>query len=184
MPCKRKPYIALIGLLWLSEAAAAEYQVGPAESTLGFHGEVSGERFDGQFHQFRGQIVFDPSNLPETRFAIEIDMRSVDTDSEERDEALANAEWFDPERYPTAHFSASGARALERGFVSAAELTIRDITQPVEFRFSLSADGQRLAGTATLNRTDWTLGGEDWSDADLVGHTVEVAVDVRLIKKP
>lgn len=173
----------LLGAILVSSAEAAEYRVGPADSKLGFAGEVSEERFDGQFHQFAGEIAFDPADLAETRFNIEIDMRSVDTQSEERDEALASNEWFDPEQFPAARFRASGARASGDGFVSAAELIIRGIAKPVEFHFKLSPDGQRLLGTATLNRIDWDLGGEDWSDQDLVSHTVLVEVEVKLIPK-
>lgn len=161
-------------------AWSASYSVSEADSKLGFTGEVGGESFDGHFKRFSGRIEFAAEALQQTRFDIEIDMRSVDTDSEERDEALATSEWFDPEQHPSARFVASGARREGNEYLSDAELSIRNVAKPAQFRFSLSDDGQRLRGSATLNRIDWDLGGADWSDEEVVGHTVQVSVDVRL----
>ncbi len=167
-------------VLIAAPAWSASYSVSEVDSKLGFTGQVGGEPFDGHFKRFSGSIDFAAEALQQTRFEIRIDMRSVDTDSEERDEALATSEWFDPERHPSARFVASGARREGDEYLSDAELSIRDVTKPVQFRFSLSEDGQRLHGSATLNRIDWDLGGADWSDEEVVGHTVQVSVDVRL----
>lgn len=162
-------------------ALPASYTVSADDSQLAFRGAVSGESFDGRFERFRGQIEFDPAALTTTRFAIEIDVASVDTDSEERDEVLATTEWFDPEGHPQARFDASGAAPDGTGYVSEGQLSLRGIARPVRFRFELSEDRTRLRGTADLNRLDWQLGGEEWADAELVAFEVQVRVDVRLL---
>ncbi len=174
---------AIAGVLALvisSGSSAASYQINSDDSQILFTGEVSEERFDGRFHAFEGRIEFDPNALSDVRFDIRIKMGSVDTQSEERDEALTTNEWFDPEIYPYAHFQATGAKPDDNGYVSAAKLKIRNMEKPVSFSFHLDPDMKTLSGSALLNRTDWDLGGEDWSDEDLVSHSVLVEVEVTL----
>jgi polyisoprenoid-binding protein YceI len=168
-------------LLCTQPLLAANYTVTPADSQLAFSSSVSGESFDGRFDRYRGQIAFDPAALADTRFAIEIDVASVDTDSEERDEVLVTPEWFDPKGHPQARFDATGAVADGPGYISEGQLSLRGIARPVRFRFELAEDGSRLRGTAELNRLDWQLGGEEWADDELVAFEVQVRVDVRLL---
>ncbi len=161
-------------------ATASSYTVGREDSQLNFHGSVSGERFDGHFSRFGGSIQFDLTDLTATRFDIGIEVASVDTDSEERDEVLVSSEWFDPDAHPQAKFVAEGAVRVGEGWASEGKLTLRGLSHPVRFHFQLSPDGQRLQGHADLNRLDWKLGGEEWADDELVGYEVRVEVDVVL----
>jgi len=172
--------VCLIGISSACNAAAASYEISSDDSAIRFAGELSGERFDGQFHEFNGRIEFDPEALDDTQFYVEIQMSSVDTQSEERDEALATSEWFDPQQFPSALFQATGAKQVDAGYLSQASLKIRSIVRPVAFSFSVDESGKMLRGKATLNRIDWDLGGEDWSDEELVSHTVLVEVEVKL----
>lgn len=165
-------------------ASATSYRVGAEDSQLRFSSAVSGERFEGHFSRFGGSIQFDPATLADTRFDITIEVSSVDTDSEERDEVLVSPEWFDPEGHPQARFVASGAVADGDGYVSEGQLSLRGLSQPVRFHFQLSPDGQRLQGHADLNRLDWQLGGEEWADDELVAYGVRVEVDVVLRAVP
>ncbi|MCB1609676.1 MAG: YceI family protein [Xanthomonadales bacterium] len=175
---------ALLASFALNAAHAARYQIGAEDSRLQFSGEISGESFEGRFERFTGQLSFDPTRLDDTSIVVEIDMGTVNTDSEERDEALATAEWFDPENFPKARFQAEGAAAAGDKFVSMAQLTIRGVSKPVRFTFQLDRKLERLTGTASLDRTVWDLGGEDWRDEDLVAHAVLVKVDVKLTAQP
>lgn len=178
-----RTFTAIAGVFALvigSGSTAASYQINSDDSQILFAGEVSEERFEGRFHTFEGRIEFDPDALSDVRFDIRINMGSVDTQSEERDEALATNEWFDPEGYPYAHFQATGAEPLDNGYVSAAKLKIRTMEKPISFTFHLDPEMKTLSGSALLNRTDWDLGGEDWSDEDLVSHSVLVEVKVSL----
>jgi polyisoprenoid-binding protein YceI len=101
----------------------------------------------------------------ESTAEVTIDMASVDSGSQARDDHLRSADFFDADRHPTATFSGraadwQGSRGLLTG-----ELTIRGITRPV----TLAAEylghvadpwgGQRAIFTAegTLNREDWGL---------------------------
>ncbi|MCB1628790.1 MAG: YceI family protein [Xanthomonadales bacterium] len=171
---------SVLALALMGTATAADHRVSAEDSTLAFSGKVDGEAFDGQFHRFYGQIRFDADDLAKTHFAIDIETGSVDTDSSERDEALATPEWFNSALFPAARFEAEGARVDGDGYRSDGQLTIRGRPRPVSLHYALSEDGSRLRGSARLNRIDWGLGGDDWADDEMVAHAVEVRVDVQL----
>src|ERR1700752_5215158 len=64
-------------------------------SRLGFTAAWEGADFDGVFHRFDAAIAFDPKDLAASRFDVKVDVTSADTQSSDRDEALADPEWFD-----------------------------------------------------------------------------------------
>ena len=94
-----------------------------------------------------------------------IDMSSVESGNEARDEHLRSADFFDAARYPTATFSARAAGWQGTGGVLAGELTLRGVTRPVTLQagyLGYTADpwgGHRAVFTAagTIDREDWGL---------------------------
>jgi len=174
---------ALSLLLFLPFAASAgEYVVDAAGSTLTFRGSAQGEAFDGKFKAFTATVAVDATQAAITA---EIDVTSVDTQNSERDETLATAEFFDFARFPKATFRTKSCRAAGTGkFECDAELTIRDRTQKLAFRFTLNEGGKStLDAKATLDRTQFDVGTGDWAGEDAVAHAVEVTVHLALAPK-
>ena len=96
---------------------------------------------------------------------VTVDMSSVESGNEARDEHLRSADFFDAARYPTATFSARAAGWQGTGGVLAGELTLRGVTRPVTLQagyLGYTADpwgGHRAVFTAagTIDREDWGL---------------------------
>jgi polyisoprenoid-binding protein YceI len=70
-------------------------------------------------------------------------------------------------------------------FEADATLTIRDKTVALKFPFAFepNADGARLKARVTLDRLAFGIGSGDWADASMIGHQVEVNVDLSLVRK-
>ena len=115
---------------------------------------------------------------------------SVDTGFGARDNHLRSADFFDAETYPGDRSCASTAIRHKRGndYIVTADVTIRDVTRPVDFDveflgFFPAMDGARHAGfsaKAQVNRKDWGL---DWNVALeaggwLVGDEIKLEVEV------
>ena len=164
-------------------AMAADWQLAPG-SRLGFTGSSQGESFEGHFGRFDARIHFDPAAPSAARFEVTIDTASVDTDNEERDATLLDADFFAVERWPQATWTAQGARAEGDGFVADGALTLRGTsrTVPLAFRFTPSDGGAVLEGSATLDRLAFGVGAGDWADAEVIAH--EVRVRTRLLLRP
>ena len=145
--------------------APGRWQIDPGHTEVAFIGRhFMLTKVRGRFTGVSGAIVVadDPS---ESTAEITIDMTSVDSGSQERDDHLRSPDFFDTGRHPTASFSGRAAGWQGPRGLLAGELTIRGITRPVTLRAEYLghvADpwgGQRAVFTAegTLNREEWGL---------------------------
>lgn len=164
------------------------WSIDTAHSELGFvarHLMVSKVR--GQFTDFTGTVtVADP--IEDSKVDVTVQMASVDTKSADRDTHLRTADFFDVEKFPTMTFvSASVSGDTLKG-----DLTVKDVTKPVEFDIDfggVSQDpwGNTKAGfeaTAEVNRKDWGL---EWNVAlegggVLVSEKIKLVLDVQLLR--
>jgi len=155
---------------------ARDWAVDPAQSTLGFKGTYSGEGFEGRFRKFDAAISYDEADLSKAKFDVKVDVASVDTASGERDDSLKGEDFFDPKKFPQAHFvTESFSKAADGSVTAKGQLTIRDKTQPVtlKVKFAVSGDKATLDVDSVLKRADFGLGtGSDWKDigADVPVH--------------
>jgi polyisoprenoid-binding protein YceI len=165
---------SLAAPLWIIESPA---------SRLGFVATWEGTPFDGVFQRFGGTILFDPADLPSSRFEVTVDLASADTASADRDEALAGSEWFFVARNPRATFLTTAFRDLGGGrFEAEGTLSLKGVSRPVSLPFAWSSQGEMatLKGESRLVRTDFNVGEGEWSAGDVIGLDVRVLVDLRL----
>jgi polyisoprenoid-binding protein YceI len=165
----------------LAPAAAQEVvRFDASNSTLGFEGRFGGEPVPGVFHRFSGNVLWHPTDPLATRFEVEIEVGSLDTDYPDRDEVLRDPDWFDVASHPTARWVSTGGCALDGGGLDCpGELTLRGVTRPVPIRVEASADGRVLSGRATVNRRDFGVGGGEWDDPKTIADEVTVTFTLR-----
>ena len=185
------PFAGVLLLLLASGSvpAATSWRTDTAGSELVFRAMQAGAEFEGRFKRFEPQIRFDPADLAGSRFVVEIDTRSADTQDGDRDAALASADFFATDRWPTARFETIGFAAKGAGkFEARGRLTIRDVTRNVllPFTFTAAADGQHatLAGGATIRRLDFGVGQGEWTDTTWVGNDVRIRFELKLVSAP
>jgi polyisoprenoid-binding protein YceI len=155
-------------------------------SKLGFTASWEGIDFDGVFHHFDATIAFDPSDLASSRFDVKIDVTSADTQSSDRDEALADPEWFDYKGHPQATFVSSAFKAIDGGrYEATGTLTIKGVAKELSFPFAWEqqADTAHLKGETSVMRTDFHIGEGEWAADDTVGFKVGVRIDLTLDAK-
>jgi polyisoprenoid-binding protein YceI len=147
---------------------ARDWQVDAAKSTLTFKGTYQNGTFSGKFGKFDAAISFDENDPAKDKFDVKVDVKSVDTQSSERDDTLRTADFFDPAKFPDAHFvTTSFGAGADGGLVAKGTLTIRDQSKPVtlKVKFAATGAGATLDVDTTLNRLDFGLGtGNDWGD--------------------
>jgi polyisoprenoid-binding protein YceI len=141
------------------------WEIDPGHTEVAFIGRhFMLTKVRGRFTGVTGaiEVAQDPG---ESTAEVTIDMASVDSGSQARDDHLRSGDFFDAARHPTATFTGhatgwQGTRGLLTG-----ELTIRGITRPVILHAEYLGQvtdpwgGQRAIFTAegTLNREDWDL---------------------------
>jgi polyisoprenoid-binding protein YceI len=145
--------------------AAGTWNIDPGHTELAFIGRhFMLTKVRGRFTSVTGaiRIAEDPAG---TTAEVTVDMASVESGNEARDEHLRSADFFDVVNHPTATFSGRVARWHRAHGQMIGELTIRDVTRPLTLDVEYTghaADpwgGQRavFAAAGTLNREDWGL---------------------------
>jgi polyisoprenoid-binding protein YceI len=166
--------------------AVQSYSIDPAHSHVGFavkHLVISTVR--GNFTEFDVEAQADPEDLTTAKLTATVQAASVNTGVNDRDNHLRSDDFFNAEQYPTLTFSSTSIEhAGSNRYKVAGDLTIRDVTKPIELdveiegptndpygneRFGLSAKGK-------INRIEYGL---KYNPALEAGGLV-VAEDVRL----
>jgi polyisoprenoid-binding protein YceI len=145
--------------------APGRWQIDPGHTELAFIGRhFMLTKVRGRFTGVTGTVQVAPEP-GETTVEVTIDMTSVESGSQARDEHLRSPDFFDTARHPQATFAGRAAQWQGTRGLLAGELTIRGISRPVtlEAEYLGHVDdpwgGHRAVFTAagTVNREDWGL---------------------------
>ncbi len=165
-----------------ASAGATAYTADPAPSRLGFTGVQAGAEFTGVFHKFTAAIEFSPDALATSHFDVVIDLKSVDSLDKDRDTTIRGADVFDVAHFPTAHYVTRSFTKTATGYSAVGALTLRGVTRdvPIEFKFTPSATGATLGGSAKLKRLDFGAGQGDLKSTEWVGDAVKISFSLAL----
>jgi polyisoprenoid-binding protein YceI len=130
-----------------------------------------------------------PANPLEATVEASVDVASVDTKDEGRDNHLRSADFFDVENHPTMEFRSTGVRIQDGDFLVDGDLTIRGVTKPVTFDFEFGGFGVDPWGNykagatakAVVNREEFGL---TWNAAletggVLVGKDITITLELQ-----
>jgi polyisoprenoid-binding protein YceI len=172
--------------------AADHYKIDPAHSRIGFsirHMGISNVR--GHFNAFLGAVVLDNGALQEASGTIQV--KSVDTGIEQRDNHLRTAEFFDAAKYPVITFKTKRVENSGEQPRLIADFTMHGVTKELALPVTLSGpikDPQGnfrigLEARTKLNRKDYGINFSKTMDTGglLVGEEVEIEINAEAIKE-
>ena len=169
------------------------WQIDPGHTELAFVGRhFMLTKVRGRFTGVSGaiQVAEEPGD---STAEVTIDMASVDSGSEARDEHLRSADFFDAAHHPRATFTGHVAEWRGSCGLLVGELTLRGITRPITLQaeyLGYAADpwgGHRAVFTAsgTINREDWGLTWNMPIDGGLlVSKEVRIEIDLEAVLQP
>ncbi len=175
--------IALSGSAYAAGPAA--WTVDKAHSRLGFTGSYSGTKFDGAFGDWSANIVFDPQALAQSKAAVTINLASAKTGDDDRDQSLPGDDWFSIGKFPRATFTTATIKALGADRYQAfGAINMKGVSRPATLTFSLKITGNKaqMTGQATIDRTQWGVGGGQFTGETPVAHAVTVNVSISAVK--
>src|SRR5690606_18819748 len=92
----------------------------------------------GTFETWGGTLLFDPANLEGSKIDISLDVASINTKNERRDNHLRTADFFNAEQFPTMKFVSKEIRSTgENTYVAVGDLTIKETTKTIELPFTM-----------------------------------------------
>ncbi|WP_336946827.1 YceI family protein [Asaia sp. HN010] len=98
--------------------------------------------FSGFFSQASGALTLDPSHIEATKLDVTLPINSVQTTVAKLDGELKGADWFDADKFPTAHFVST--KVVKTGAKTAniiGDLTLHGVTHPVTIKARLIGSG-------------------------------------------
>ena len=175
-----------------SDLGTGTWAIDPVHSSVEFsvrHLVVSKVR--GSFRNFTGAITVAEDGTPSV--TAEIDVTSIDTGNEQRDEHLKSADFFDAQTYPTATFVSTGVVAKGDEYVLNGDFTLKGITKPISLALEYNGVNPGMGHGAVagfeasivLNRKDFGI------DIDMpletggavVGDKVSITIEIEALKQ-
>lgn len=171
-----------------------EWTIDPAHSMIEFRAKhMMFTTVRGQFNSFQGTLMLDMQHPEKSSVEGSVDIGSINSGDENRDNHLRSADFFDVENHPTMTFRST--RIQRKGnneFKVHGDLTIRGVTRPIAWDVEAAELGKdpwgnpRLGFSAEtkLNRKDFGL---NWNVAletggFLVGDEIRVLAEVQAVQ--
>lgn len=179
------------GLASSSAAAVETYTIDPVHSAVGFSIRHFVAKVPGKFSKFSGTITVDRANPQNSSAEATIDVASVNTDNQKRDDHLRNADFFEVAKFPTMTFkSIAWKKTGTDTFEVTGNLTLKGVSKPVVLKvtslgFGPGMGGAMLSGweaTTTINKAEFNLKDPPMLDAAL-GDDVTITINIEAAMK-
>jgi polyisoprenoid-binding protein YceI len=176
-----------LGLLAPARAAVETYAIDPVHSTIEFSLRHIISRFTGSFTKVSGTIAVDRANLENSSVEAVIDVASLNTNSDKRNNDLKGPNYFDLAKYTTMTFkSTAWKKTGEDTFDVTGDLAIKGVTKPVVLKVKLLGfspgmkPGSMLSGwevTTTIHKSDFGVTGPAMM-GKVLGDDVAISIGV------
>lgn len=164
----------------------AKYVVDPTHSSIGFQAKhMMISKVKGHFDRFNSELDINPEDLSGGNIQFEVEIASINTNNEDRDNHLRSADFFDAETHPTMKFVATDIKKVDDDeYKITGDLSIRGVTKPVTFDAEYNGKGTNPWGVEVLafeadgkiNRKDFGL---NWNSALETGGVL-VSDDIKI----
>jgi polyisoprenoid-binding protein YceI len=193
------PGVAAIGLLALGspnlDSGAASWNVDANHTEINFSVRHFFTPVTGSFQNYEIDLDFDPAYPENSSVTVEIEVASVDTGIEKRDNHLRTADWFEVEKFPYLTFESSSVKRISQTeFLAKGTLSIKGVEKEIELPITLLGvkdipeqmrgmlgGVSQVASFETgleLDRRDFGVGVGSWAETVIVGPDVEIAIAV------
>ncbi|WP_442595794.1 YceI family protein [Neobacillus sp. D3-1R] len=144
----------------------------------------------GSFNSFSATIEADPTDLTTATIEFTVDLASVDTRNEDRDNHLRSADFFDVENHPNMTFKATNiVKTGEGEYDVTGDLTLNGVTRPETFAVTYEGTGKDPWGNekvgfnaeGKIKRSEYGL---TWNAAletggVLVGDEIKISLEIQ-----
>ena len=149
--------VATFAIAALSPAASANetYKFDPSGSTIGFSVHQFLGTTHGKFTKFNGKIEIDRERPENSSVTAQIDVRSIDTRINKRDDHLRSAEFFNVEKFPQITFkSRTVKRTGPQSGDILGDLMMHGVTRPTTLHVKLLTPIDETSRTRWIVTTD------------------------------
>jgi polyisoprenoid-binding protein YceI len=191
--------LSILVFLTLSQTALSEdvaWKVDKNHSRVGFTVTHMGiNDVHGVFKKYDATIIADKSTGKLSAVTASVEVASIDTDIDKRDEHLRSQEIFNAKAYPKMTIETGTINWKGKSFSGWAKLTIKGKTQPVKYSGKLTGlkevteDGKKVLRvgyhvTAKINRKKFGIVFGRFSEGlSMVSEMVTIKLDIETVRK-
>ena len=189
--------VAVLAVMLNVATAQVKWAVDPAHTNARFGVNHLGISIvDGQFKKLEGAVDSKTAdNFNGATVSFSIDIKSIDTRVEARDNHLKSDDFFSAEKFPAMTLKNGVLKSVKKGvYTLTGDLTIRDVTKKVVFAVKQNNGvitdpwGMTRAGftaTTKINRFDFGVNYNDKlpTGVPAVASNVDIVVNVELVKQ-
>ncbi|MGX5819429.1 YceI family protein [Chitinophaga lutea] len=178
----------LTGLSCLAQGQQTVWKADPEKSSVGFSvNHLMITKVEGRFKKFTATIQAAGQDFSNAAVTAEIEVPSITTGDEKRDNHLKSDDFFNAEKYPALTFSSTSMTRVTNGkYLLEGMLTIRDVSKKVRLNAAFGgivkgADNRNRAVfnvNTYLNRFDYNLKWDKLTEAG--GMVVDKMVNISL----
>ena len=191
MIMKKVLFLLAVTLIAMGSFAQDQWKIDPAHSSLNFNISHSGiSMVNGKFTDYTGDLSIKGEEFESANIDFTVQIASLNTNVEMRDNLLKSADFFEVETYPTMTFKSSKILATGKPdyYLLHGKLTIKDVTKDVIFDVQYggkvaSDDGEKIGvkATTTIDRFDYNI---DYDPMALgIGKDVTIIVHAQFQKQ-
>lgn len=147
----------------------------------------------GQFNDYEGTIIVNKPDLYDIKIDFSIDVKSIDTDNEDRDNHLRSADFFNVEKYPKITFKSKSLKLIgDNQYKLTGNFTMLGVTKEITLDVKYGGTvkdpyGNTKAGfkiTGVINRTDFGLKYNSIMDSGglLLGEDITITCKIEFLK--
>jgi polyisoprenoid-binding protein YceI len=191
--------LALMSIAGAASAAPLTFDIDKAHSQVGFSIRHFFSKVPGQFKDFTGTIVMDPTAPAASSVNVTIQAASISTDNDARDKHLRSPDFFAADSFPTLIFKSTKVATTGKDKAQVTgDLTMRGVTRSVVLDVEFLGMGEVGVGgqnwgtkagfeaTGTLNRKDFGINWNKTLDQGglMIGEDVAISLHVEATLKP
>jgi polyisoprenoid-binding protein YceI len=173
--------LAIVAITYTTVLQAQHFIPTDNGSSIKFTIKNLGFNTNGTFTGLKGNVIFQPDNLPASTFTVSVDAATVNTDNSTRDKHLKKEEYFDVAKFPSLSFVSTKITAgtSSGNYNMVGRITIKGISKEITFPFSAHAQGNgyQFTGNFKLNRRDFGVGSSSMMLSDNLNVVLVVAVE-------
>lgn len=142
-----------------------------SSSSVTFKIKNAGFTVNGSFGGLIADIQFDAENYASGSIEASVDVNSLNTGIELRNSDLKREKYFNASKYPRISIkSISFSKQKDGTFDGFFKLTMKGVTKKIDIPFSYNEKENTAVfkGSFTLNRRDYSVGGNSWTMSDEV----------------
>lgn len=175
--------------------AKSQWTIDPAHSSVEFsvkHMMIA--KVKGSFHHFEANIAGDEHDLTSADIQFSIDLNSIDTRNNDRDNHLRSVDFFDVENNPSLTFTATAITKTDEGeYAITGDVSLHGITRSETFAATFEGAGKDpwgnekvgFSAVGSLKRSNYglTYNAALETGGVLIGDEVKISIDIEAVQQ-